>query len=35
MKVDEVVLVISAGVSHGQWSLGCVIEVVEREDGFV
>ena len=35
MKVDEIILVISADVPRGQWPLGRVVEVVERDDGFV
>ena len=35
MKVGKVLLVISADVPHGQWSLGHVVEVIERDDEFV
>ena len=35
VKVGEVVLVISADVPCGRWSLGRVVEVVEGDDGFV
>ena len=35
VKVGEVILVISADVLHGQWLLGCVVEVVKGDDGFV
>ena len=35
MRVGEVVLVISADVSRGQWSLRRAVEVVEGDDGFV
>ena len=35
LKVGEVVLVISADVPRGQWSLGHAIEVFEGDDGFL
>ena len=35
VKVSKVVLVISAENPCGQWSSGCVIEVVEGDEGFV
>ena len=35
MRVGAVVLVISADVSRGQWSLRRAVEVVEGDDGFV
>ena len=34
MKVGKVVLVISADVPLGDWLLGCIVEVVEGDDGF-
>ena len=35
MKVGEAVLVISADVPRGRWSLGRIVEVVEGDDEFV
>ena len=35
VKVGEVVLVISADVPRGQWSLGRAVKVVEGDDEFV
>ena len=35
VKVGEVILVISANVPCGQWSLGHAVEVVDGDNGFV
>ena len=35
MKVGEIALVISGDIPHGQWSLGCIVEVDKGDDGCI
>ena len=35
MKVGKIALVISGDIPHGQWPLGCIVEVDKGDDGCV